>query len=36
MNVYALIAGILTAFATIGHLTIGKKTIFKANDRCRI
>lgn len=25
MNIYILIAGILAAFATIGHLTIGKK-----------
>jgi hypothetical protein len=25
MNIYTLIAGLLAAFATIGHLTIGKK-----------
>ncbi|MDB4583807.1 hypothetical protein N9164_11690 [Draconibacterium sp.] len=25
MNIYALIAGILAAFATLGHLTMGKK-----------
>ncbi|MCY1721228.1 hypothetical protein OU798_12795 [Prolixibacteraceae bacterium Z1-6] len=25
MNTYAVIAGVLAAFASIGHLTIGKK-----------
>ena len=29
MNIYTLISGLLAAFATIGHLTIGKKQFLK-------